>query len=305
MGKSTETPRLLTNEQRAYRDNICNLSLGYKGPYVLSQANAKIPKLYSVNELLDENVQLHVFDSDETLEDAEKSRLKMKEFQKDEKVQELKIKPIDYTKLNKLYDNFVPQKDLSAEQTYFPSSCISSVSKISSEEFSSKTKPSMASMPSANPMLVDLNEMENIFQTLFKLIQKSCKRDVQEMNPIVQKLYFYFILFQNRFKKDVKEMKDVFVSVENDLDETFKQNELLKDRLLEASLAEDIKNLVITSCVEIRNKDLHDEIERISKESKDVSNESKTADTVCNDAFEVSQGLSKRMYEFGKRFGQI
>ncbi|GJT70028.1 hypothetical protein Tco_1029314 [Tanacetum coccineum] len=95
-------------------------------------------------------------------------------------------------------------------------------------------------------------------------------------------------------------MNDVFVSVENDLDETFKQNELLKDRLLEASLAEDIKNLVITSCVEIRNKDLHDEIDRISKESKDVSNESKTADTVCNDAFEVTQGLSKRIVELEK-----
>nr|GEV41430.1 hypothetical protein [Tanacetum cinerariifolium] len=84
----------------------------------------------------------------------------------------------------------------------------------------------------------------------------------------------------------VKEMKDVFVSVENDLDETFKQNELLKDRLLKASLAEDIMNLVITSCVEIRNKELHDETDRISNESKDVSNESKIADTVCNDAFE-------------------
>ncbi|GJV91974.1 hypothetical protein Tco_1539787 [Tanacetum coccineum] len=48
----------------------------------------------------------------------------------------------------------------------------------------------------------------------------------------------------NRFNRDVKEMKDVFVSVENDLDETFKQNELLKDQLLEASLAEDIKNLL-------------------------------------------------------------
>ncbi|GJV13162.1 hypothetical protein Tco_1354703 [Tanacetum coccineum] len=95
-------------------------------------------------------------------------------------------------------------------------------------------------------------------------------------------------------------MKDVFVSVENDLDETLKQNELLKDRLLEASLAEDIKNLVITSCVEIRNKDLHDETERISKESKDVSNESKTADTVCNDAFEVTQELSKRIVELEK-----
>ncbi|GKA22100.1 hypothetical protein Tco_0708062 [Tanacetum coccineum] len=95
-------------------------------------------------------------------------------------------------------------------------------------------------------------------------------------------------------------MNDVFVSVENDLDETFKQNELLKDRLLEASLAEDIKNLVITFCVEIRNKDFHDEIERISKESKNVLNESKTADTVCNDAFEVTQGLSKRIVEIEK-----
>ncbi|GKB48321.1 hypothetical protein Tco_0899074 [Tanacetum coccineum] len=300
MGKSTETLRLLTNEQKAFRDNLHKSGLGYNGPCVLSQAYAKIPKLYRAYELRDKNEHLHVFDSEDTLEDAERSRLKMNEFQKDEKVQELKIKPIDYGKLNKLYDDFVPQKEFSAKQTYFPSSCISSVSKISSEEFSSKTKPSMASMPSANPMLVDLNEMENIFQTLFELIQKICKRDVKEMNPIVQKLYFYFILFQNRFKKDVKEMKDVFVSVENDLDETFKQNELLKDRLLEASLAEDIKNLVITSCVEIRNKDLHDEIDRISKESKDVSNESKTADTVCNDAFEVTQGLSKRIVELEK-----
>ncbi|GJT19768.1 hypothetical protein Tco_0878474 [Tanacetum coccineum] len=300
MGKSTKILRLLTNEQKAFRDNLRKSGLGYNGPYVLSQAYAKIPKLYNAYELCNKSEQLHVFDSEETLEDAEKSQLKMNEFQKDEKVQELKIQPIDYGKLNKLYDNFVPQKELSAKQTNFPSSCISSVSKISSEEFSSKTKPSMASMPSANPMLVDLNEMENIFQTLFKLIQKICKRDEKEMNPIVQKLYFYFILFQNRFKKDVKEMNDVFVSVENDLDETFKQNELLKDRLLEASLAEDIKNLVITSCVEIRNKDLHDEIDRISKESKDVSNESKTADTVCNDAFEVTQGLSKRIVELEK-----
>ncbi|GJR07991.1 putative reverse transcriptase domain-containing protein [Tanacetum coccineum] len=103
-----------------------------------------------------------------------------------------------------------------------------------------------------------------------------------------------------RFNRDVKEMEDVFDSVENDLDETFKQNEFLKDRLLEASLAEDIKNLVITSCVEIRNKDLHDEIERISKESKDVSTERKTANTVCNDSYEVTQGLSKRIVELEK-----
>ncbi|GJR25470.1 hypothetical protein Tco_1101702 [Tanacetum coccineum] len=228
-GKSTETLRLLTNKQKAFRDNLQKSGLGYNSPY-------------------------------DTLEDAEKSQLKMNEFQKDEKVQELKIKPIDYKKLNKLYDDFVYQKELSAEQTDFPSSF------ISFEKVSSETKPSMASMPSVNPMLVDLNEMENVFKKLFELLEKNCKRE------------------------------SIFYTSKEEL----RLINLLKDQLLEASLAEDIKNLVITSCVEIRNKDLHDETERISKESKDVSNESKTADTVCNDAFEVTQELSKRIVELEK-----
>ncbi|GJS00831.1 hypothetical protein Tco_0317339 [Tanacetum coccineum] len=173
----------------------------------------------------------------------------------------------------------------------------------------------MASMPSANPMLVDLNEIENVFKKLFELLEKNSKRtsifytsleelrliDIcVEAKLILQELHLYFEIFQNRFKRDVKEMKYVFFPVENDLDETLKQNEFLKDRLLEASLAEDVTNLVITSYVEIRNKDLHDEIERISKESKDVSNESKIADTVCNDVFEVTQELSKRIVELEK-----
>ncbi|GJW25174.1 hypothetical protein Tco_0038985 [Tanacetum coccineum] len=170
MGKSTETLWLLTNEQKAFWDNLRKSGLGYNGPYVLSQAYAKIPKLYRAYELCDKNKQLHVFDSEDTLEEAEKSRLKMNEFQNDEKVQELKIKPIDYEKLNKLYDDFVPQKELSVEQTYFSSSF------ISSEKVSSKTKPSMASMPSANPMLVDLNEMENVFKKLFTLLVKNSQR---------------------------------------------------------------------------------------------------------------------------------
>nr|GEX17954.1 hypothetical protein [Tanacetum cinerariifolium] len=150
----------------------------------------------------------------------------------------------------------------------------------------------MTLMPSANPMLVDF-KMENVFQKLFELLEKNSKRKIifytspeelrlidvcVQAKLILRNWHTYFEVFLNRFKRDVKEMKDVFVTVKNDLDKTLKQNELLKDRLLEASLAEDIKNLVITSCVEIRNKDLHDETKRISKESKDVLNESKTTD---------------------------
>ncbi|GKB66530.1 hypothetical protein Tco_0927942 [Tanacetum coccineum] len=74
MGKSAETLRLLTNEQKSFRDNLHKSGLGYNGPYVLSQAYAKIPKLYRAYELCDKNKQLHVFDSEETLEDVEKSQ---------------------------------------------------------------------------------------------------------------------------------------------------------------------------------------------------------------------------------------
>ncbi|GJU39844.1 hypothetical protein Tco_1192801 [Tanacetum coccineum] len=239
MSRSTETLRLLTNEQKVFRDNLRKSGLGYNGPYVLSQAYAKIPKLYRAYELCNKNEQLHVFDYEETLEDAEKK--------------------------------------LSAEQTYFPSSF------ISSEKVSSETKPSMTSMPSANPMLVDLNEMENVFKKLFELLEKNCKRES----------IFYT-------SKEELRLIDVCVEAKLILREWHVYFELLKDQLLEASLAEDIKNLVITSCVEIGNKDLHDETERISKESKDVSTENKTVDRVCNDAFEVTQELSKRIVELEK-----
>ncbi|GJX36648.1 hypothetical protein Tco_0248205 [Tanacetum coccineum] len=100
-------------------------------------------------------------------------------------------------------------------------------------------------------------------------------------------------------------MMDVFYSMESDFDKTLKQNELLKDCLLEVTLAEDVKNLVTTSCVEIRNKNLQDEIERFSKESKDISNESKTTDTFCNDAFDVTEEKSKRIVDLEKDLSKL
>ncbi|GJR06302.1 hypothetical protein Tco_0529286 [Tanacetum coccineum] len=85
---------------------------------------------------------------------------------------------------------------------------------------------------------------------------------------------------------------------------TYKKK-LLKDQLLEVTLAEDVKNLVITSCVEIGNKNLQDEIERFSQESKDVLNESKTADRFCKDAFDVIEELSKRIVDLEKDLSKL
>ncbi|GJU57898.1 reverse transcriptase zinc-binding domain-containing protein [Tanacetum coccineum] len=263
-----DTLCVVTNEQKAFRDNLRKSGVGYNGSCVLSQAYDKIPKLYRAYELCDKNEQLHVFDSEETLKDAEKSQLKMNEFQKDEKIQELKIQPIDYEKLNKLYKEFVPQKQLS-------------------EPSVKQTCSSPYSIPFVKILETKTMPKRNDF----------CREKVK---PLLNELQVYFDDFQNLFQKDIKEIKMRFKQNDVYLDEIENQNDLLKDQLLEASLTEDIKNLVITSCVEIRNKDLHDEIKRISKESKDVSNESKTVDTACNDAFEVKQELSKRIVELEK-----
>ncbi|GJV60540.1 hypothetical protein Tco_1466640 [Tanacetum coccineum] len=158
-------------------------------------------------------------------------------------------------------------------------------------------------MPSELPLINELFNIKVGFEKLSLLIHQNSKRESifytspaeieriefcqKQVKPILNELQVYFDDFQNLFQRDIKEMKDAFEQNDVYLDEIENQNDLLKDQLLEASLTEDIKNLVITSCVEIRNKDLHDEIERISKESNDVS-------------FEVTQGLSKRIVELEK-----
>ncbi|GJR58483.1 hypothetical protein Tco_1500645 [Tanacetum coccineum] len=295
MGGSTDTLWLLTNEQKAFWDNLHKSGVGYNGSCVLSQAYAKIPKLYRASELCDKNKQLHVLDSEETFEDAEKSQLKMNEFQKDEKIQELKIQPIDYEKLNKLYKEFVPQKQLSepsVKQTCYSPYYIPFVKIL-------ETK----TMPSELPLINELFNIKVGFEKLSLLIHQNSKRESifytspaeierikfcqKQVKPILNELQVYLDDFQNLFQRDIKEMKDAFKQNDVYLDEIENQNDLLKDQLLEASLTENIKNLVITSCMEIKNKDLHDEIERISKESNDVS-------------FEVTQGLSKRIVELAK-----
>ncbi|GJR32428.1 hypothetical protein Tco_1108660 [Tanacetum coccineum] len=205
MGKSTRKHcRLLTMRAKSfYRDNLQSGFWDIYGPLCYFHKLMLNSKLYRAYELCDKNEQLHVFDSEDTLEDAEKSRLKMNEFQNDEKVQELKIKLIDYEKLNKLYDDFVPQKELSAKQTYFSSSF------ISSEKVSSKTKPSMASMPSANLMLMDLNEMKNGVTDENERISKESK-DVSNESQTTDKVC-------NDAFEVIQELSKTIVELEKDL----------------------------------------------------------------------------------------
>ncbi|GJU60460.1 hypothetical protein Tco_1238226 [Tanacetum coccineum] len=72
-------------------------------------------------------------------------------------------------------------------------------------------------------------------------------------------------------------MKDVFESTESELDELEKQNDLLKDQLLEASLKHDVELCVLINheCVD---KILNAELEKVKKKS-----------------FEIQEGLQARI----------
>ncbi|GJS36183.1 hypothetical protein Tco_0534565 [Tanacetum coccineum] len=154
------------------------------------------------------------------------------------------------------------------------------------DPINSNATPSIpASMPSESPLIIELDKIKNGFQKLSELIQKNCKRarifytspeEIQlndfcqdQLKPIVNELQFYFELFKTLFQRDIKEMKDVFESTESELYELEKQNDFLKDQLLEVSLKHEVELGVLLNheCVD---NSLHAEIEQLKKKSIEI-----------------------------------
>ncbi|GJT01079.1 integrase, catalytic region, zinc finger, CCHC-type containing protein [Tanacetum coccineum] len=225
-------------------DSQLKHGLGYPNPFTLKQAISQCPKLYLASSLSNSEIPLNVRDTEDTLDDASK--------------------------------NFVPQIELSTEQKYFPSYF------IPSDKTLNATSSILGSMPSESPLIIQLDKIKNCFQTLSELIQKNCKRasifytspeEIQlndfcqdQVKPIVNELQFYFEFFRKLFQRDIKEMKDVFESTESELCEIKKQNDFLKDQLLEASLKHEVEISVLLNH-ECEDNSLHAEIEQVKKNS--------------------------------------
>ncbi|GJZ90970.1 hypothetical protein Tco_0662897 [Tanacetum coccineum] len=284
LGDSLQGMFMLGPKPLSVYDQQLKHGLGYLNPYTLKKAILKCPKLYVASSLGNLEIPLNVRDSEDTLEGAFKSQQKMTEKINDPIAVANKQNccTINYKKINALYKDFVPQKVLSVEQKYFPSSSIPSV-KI----------PVSRNMPSGSPLIKELDKIKGCFKKLSLLIQQNCKRasifytslaEIQindfcqdQVKPILNKLKVYLDFFRNLFQRDIKEMKDVFKSTERELDELEKQNHLLKDQLLEASLKHDVELCVLINheCVD---KILNDELEKVKKKS-----------------FEIQEGLQARI----------
>ncbi|GJW47793.1 retrovirus-related pol polyprotein from transposon TNT 1-94 [Tanacetum coccineum] len=117
------------------------MALGYQNPCYLKQAQQKQQSLYNGKVLLEKHDPPTVYDSEETLELAQESRLKMQLLNKE-------IKPANYTKINHLSGVFVSQTAKSREELYlsntFKTANVSKSISIPNEEFSDDTTPSVA-----------------------------------------------------------------------------------------------------------------------------------------------------------------
>ncbi|GKA58872.1 retrovirus-related pol polyprotein from transposon TNT 1-94 [Tanacetum coccineum] len=173
---------------------------------------------------------MNIIDTEDSLEDATKSQIKMKNKMKDPVAIEKKqnVSTIDYHKLNALYEDFVPQKELSAEQKYFPPSFISPEDSTneSSMYSSFETQSTKKQMPSANPILTDTSSF-----------RRPLNRDSSFKNSVVSNT-------KNSLKKvevsDRTNKKPDVASKDVGLD-TFITNDEIKNALI-------AKNVLCVSC---------------------------------------------------------
>ncbi|GKB40271.1 hypothetical protein Tco_0885213 [Tanacetum coccineum] len=91
----------------------------------------------------------------------------------------------------------------------------------------------------------------------------------EQLKPILYELQAKLESLQQRFFKDIIEMKDAFDSTENEPNQKLQQNEFLKDQLLEVTIKNKVECCVLLNhdCVD---NNLQDEFERLQRESVDI-----------------------------------
>ncbi|GJU42822.1 putative leucine-rich repeat domain-like protein [Tanacetum coccineum] len=161
----------------------------------------------------------------ETLEDAEESRLKMRN----------KMVQINYRNLNALYETFVPQQEFSGEQTYFS---IPSTSNNGSEskEVTSEIDKTILEDRERRWMSDSQNSLREFYKTDVILMSNSLYKRLKEI--------------KEELIEEVQEMLNIFKSMEKQVAEKSPKETILKneiDQLLEVSLTSEIRDCVLLS----------------------------------------------------------
>ncbi|GJZ94994.1 hypothetical protein Tco_0667197 [Tanacetum coccineum] len=253
-------------------DDAHKTALGYQKPLYLRKTQRNQPVLYSAKALTKKHDSISMRDSKETLILAEESRLKMKDKQKQND-----DKPIDYTKLNKLYEYFVPQKQLSADEVYW--SHVSKPTPFVSVVTPTPTKVFPKKLPTTSMVKENLQKAKDHLEKFDACIKNiTVLSGVQVRNwgvmhikgafeedviPFFQNLRESFKLFEMVLYKEVNEMKVIFTQMENEVDQFSVEKKYFKiekkqllinnDRLLEENISCDIMCTFLRSLNKVDN----------------------------------------------------
>ncbi|GKD24889.1 hypothetical protein Tco_1231103 [Tanacetum coccineum] len=217
------------------------MALGYQNPFYLKQAQQS---LYNGKVLLEKHDPPAVYDSEETLQLAQESHLKMKQLNKE-------IKKENYAKINHLSGVFVSQTAKSREDVYFSNTSkmvnVSISISIPNEEFSDDTSTSVARK--------FLNEVKTTIVTLQHVVKQKMTLDIHnwsssahqeihkivkdEILPIFNQVDARVQNFEIQFSKEATKFVRDFKSLAKEAD-----LELKIERLLRAVVSQDIMSIV-------------------------------------------------------------
>ncbi|GJU67841.1 hypothetical protein Tco_1254100 [Tanacetum coccineum] len=245
------------------------MALGYQNPLYLKQAQQKQQSLYDGKILLEKHDPPIVYDSEETLQLAQETRLKMKQLNKE-------IKPANYTKINHLSGIFVSQTAKSQEEVYVVNtSKTATVSKSISkpnEEFLDDTTLSVARK--------FLNEVKSTIVTLQRVVKHRMTLDThnwsssahqeihkilkEEIFPIINQVDSRLQNFEIQFLKEAAKFVRDFKSLAKEADESLAKHKTLEleiERLLRAVVSQDIMSIVQNPSV-VDSSNLQTELDR-------------------------------------------
>ncbi|GJT70530.1 hypothetical protein Tco_1029816 [Tanacetum coccineum] len=244
-GQSIQTMHMLSPKPDSFYHTEQKMALGYQNPFYLKQAQQKQQSLYNGKVLLEKHDPPAVYDSEETLQLAQESRLKMKQLNKE-------IKLANYTKINHLSGVFVSQ--------------------TAKSQFSDDTTPSVARK--------FLNEVKSTIVTLQRVVKQKMTLDIhnwsssvhQEVHKIVKDEIFPIINqvdarlqnFEIQFLKEAVEFIRDFKSLAKEADESLVKHKALEleiERLLRAVVSQDIMSIVQNPSV-VDSSNLQTELDR-------------------------------------------
>ncbi|GJT15481.1 hypothetical protein Tco_0874187 [Tanacetum coccineum] len=262
------------------------MAMGYQNPCYLKQAQQKQQSLYNGKVLLEKHDPPTIYDSKETLELPQESRLKMQLLNKE-------IKPANYTKINHLSGVFVSQMAKSREELYlsntFKTANVSKSISIPNEEFLDDTTPSVARK--------FLNDVKSTIVTL-------------QLDARVQN-------FEIQFLKEAAKFVQDFQSLANEDNEYLAKHKALEleiERLLRVVISQDIMSIVQNNSIvdtsnlqieldrtkerlESSYNDMQQKIERLQAQLGDLKGKCKDTPCVSDTLDPLPQKLENKNVE--------